>query len=786
MNKRFIYISIIFISIASSILFFSIKHFNQQSIVENKVISYLSSDARRLIQFKNPDELYNKYFTQNMILKKIQSKEKLQFVRVLQELDSLYHLATSQSIQIQDYSFYLGIYSMNDWLLGFSAQQVQDISKIKKILHALNYPYKEIDGNFFIASHSSGLQKIGVSPSSTKSRMKEWMMLFSKHPTPLHVYQKQDTIELAYQVVFEPRKMFINGYVNYKNVSSKNVHSTKMTDIPGFSNVLYCSIKPSQINTIDISAENEYVNDVLRSIKNTVLPKQIELKEGNIFPFQNFETMYEAAQSVADSVFQKEDIYVFRLKKEYSPDIAQVLNYKADSILYLALSEYNLAITNDTNFITQNKNVLLHNFSNASYYFVLQNNVPSLYIENTGYSAYLPIALQIQKDTSLYNFYSEIFSSNADYFSFVMSIERSISNTGYLWTYQHNTSIQKIAGIFDDHKTRLQFILIQDSLNNLVAINANGEKLWSYPLESPIQSEIFNVDMLKNNKHQILFNTHHKIYLIDRNGQNVGRFPLQFVSAMTNPIGVFDYENKKNYRIWFSTRNYYTYNYTMDGKLADSYRPYYLNEVVSQAPYYASIGLSDYIVLITTKGRIIGISRKGEGRFALSHTLPDNTLDYYFDIGNTLANSYLYYCSKDGLKRISFSNELKDIIDFENQDVVDAKFTNHTFDKSVQLATLSSHQFILYSLKGEQLYSYSLDTNYTELRLQHSNTNIYFILRYADYYTIIQQSIDSDRRIIVQNLNSTTWPFITNIFKDDKDYLIYTKKDKVVCKKITS
>lgn len=781
MSKRFIYISIIFIITASSILFFSIRYFNQQSIIENKVLSLIPENASVLIQFKNPDELYNKYFTQNIIFKKIISKDKHILADIIQKLDSVYHIVISQSIQIQDYSFHFAVYPDNKWLLGFSAYQTKDISKIKKIIEVLKYHCKEIEGNFFISDNLSELQKIHSS-ASTKNIMKEWMLIFSKNPTPLHIYQKKDTTELAYQINFQPRKIFINGFIKYKNTGVEKFHCTKTNIAHLFENINKLSI--THFDIAEITTEDEYLNEFIRIIKKYSAFKQIQIPDVKLLPITNSEKIYEAIKPLADSAVQTDNILLFSIKRKYIPELASMLNFNADTMMYVALSENNLAITTHKNSIINNTDILMSDLSKSACYLVMLNNISPTDIENTGYFKHIPVPLKIQKDTLMYNFYSEIFSSDKNYFSFIMSIEKSIVNAGYLWTYQHNYSIQKILGVFDDHKTQLQFILLQDSLNNLITINSNGEILWTYTLESPVKSKVFNVDILKNNKHQILFNTAQKIYLIDRNGKNVGRFPIKFTSEITNPINVFDYDNNKNYRIWFSTRNYYTYNYTLDGKTAEQYRPYYFDEVITQPPYYTSIGPSDYIILITAKGKIIGISRKGDGRFILSHTLPLDISDYHFDIGNTLQNSYLYYCSKDGLKRISFSDDLKSIFEFKNQDIIDARFTYNNFDKSTQLAVLSSRQFLLYSLKGDELYSYSTDTNYTALHIQKSNTNTYFILSNNSYYTILQQNIDKDIQIIAQNIHSTTLPFITNIFNDNKDYIIYTEKNKVFCKKI--
>ncbi len=505
----------------------------------------------------------------------------------------------------------------------------------------------------------------------------------------------------------------------------------------------------------------------------------------NIFPISNYEKLYEVLKPLSDSTYYVDGISFFKLRKIYVPGIVHLLQYQADTIVYLALTENNLAIALQPDYVVNNKNLLFNDFSTTAYYLSVLKNSTLQDIQITAYTKYLPITIYTQRDTALYNFYSEIFNSySPNYFSFVMSMEKSpLSTGGFLWTYHHDYSIRKIVGIFDDHKTQSQFILLQDSLNNLITLNSNGEKMWTYRLPGIVKSKVFNVDIFKNHKHQILFNTSNAIYLIDRNGKDVGRFPLKFTSDITTPINVFDYDNKKNYRIWFSTENHYTYNYTLDGKIAEQYRPYYWQEVIQEPIYYTSVGLSDYMILITTKGKIVAISRKGDGRWVLSNTLPKSIYDYCFDIGNTLQDSYIYYCMNNALKRISFSDQLKDVVSF-NTKVTNAQFVYNTFNHSKSLVVLFPQKLVLYSLKGDVLYNYSLDTTYKNLHIQFIGTNTYFILSNDSYHTIIQQDIDKNFNLVLRNVYSTLLPIITNIFNNQIDYIIYANNERVFCKKI--
>ncbi|MBN2773348.1 MAG: hypothetical protein JXR31_03805, partial [Prolixibacteraceae bacterium] len=91
-------------------------------------------------------------------------------------------------------------------------------------------------------------------------------------------------------------------------------------------------------------------------------------------------------------------------------------------------------------------------------------------------------------------------------------------------------------------------IIVQDDKNRLHLITQEGRVRWSVEIPGKILGTIFQVDYLRNGKLQFLFNTKDKIYLIDREGNNVLPFPVALRSPATNGLNVFDYDNNRKYR----------------------------------------------------------------------------------------------------------------------------------------------------------------------------------------------------------------------------------------------
>ena len=99
-----------------------------------------------------------------------------------------------------------------------------------------------------------------------------------------------------------------------------------------------------------------------------------------------------------------------------------------------------------------------------------------------------------------------------------------------------------------NHNNRKYEILIQDKNHNLYLIDRKGKILWKTQLDGLIMGKACQVDLYKNNKLQLAFNTEKSFYILDRLGRNVENFPISFKEKITAPVGVFNYDRARNYR----------------------------------------------------------------------------------------------------------------------------------------------------------------------------------------------------------------------------------------------
>jgi hypothetical protein len=173
-----------------------------------------------------------------------------------------------------------------------------------------------------------------------------------------------------------------------------------------------------------------------------------------------------------------------------------------------------------------------------------------------------------------------------------------------------------------NHITKAYDIIVQDVNNVLYLISNNGNTLWKKQLQGKILGDVEQVDVYKNGRLQLTFATTNRIYVIDRNGNDVGQFPLKFNDQITQPLSVFDYDNKKNYRL-LVTQNKNLLMYDSKGKRINGFKYKKAENTILSQPKHFRIGSKDYIVFaqgetleILNRQGITRVNTKGDIKFS--------------------------------------------------------------------------------------------------------------------------------------------------------------------------
>lgn len=212
-----------------------------------------------------------------------------------------------------------------------------------------------------------------------------------------------------------------------------------------------------------------------------------------------------------------------------------------------------------------------------------------------------------------------------------------------MWQTRLDARMSMKPAIVVNHNTGERELFVQDEGNTIYLINDVGRILWKLPIEGKINSEVYQVDMFKNGKLQYLFSTPSHLYLIDRNGNYLPRFPLAFKSPCEQGISVADYENNKNYRVFAPGVDHHVYLYELSGNFVKGWDvPKSDNDIVSKI-YHFRVDGKDYLVY-ADQYRLYILDRKGKERVKVSTLL------------NLSGNTPLYLTRQDGQMKIAFSD----------------------------------------------------------------------------------------------------------------------------------
>ena len=190
-----------------------------------------------------------------------------------------------------------------------------------------------------------------------------------------------------------------------------------------------------------------------------------------------------------------------------------------------------------------------------------------------------------------------------------------------------------------NHVTGEQEMFVQDSACHVYLINDAGRVLWTYPLGEPINSEVYQVDLYKNGKLQYLFSTPSKIYLIDRNGNAAGNFPLTLRSKCTQGITLYDYDDNKDYRIFVPADDQRVYLYDLNAKIVQGWMPARADKPLVTPVRHFRVEGKDYLVF-ADRYRLYILDRRGKERVSV------NTI---FDLPNA---TDIMMVRKDGAPRL--------------------------------------------------------------------------------------------------------------------------------------
>ena len=235
-----------------------------------------------------------------------------------------------------------------------------------------------------------------------------------------------------------------------------------------------------------------------------------------------------------------------------------------------------------------------------------------------------------------------------------------------LWELDFDVELYEEINTLYNHKTKSKELAVQDKNNVLYLISNSGVVLWQKKLDSKILGDIQQIDLYKNKKFQMVFNTEKYLYLIDRNGNKVESYPKKLRWKATAGVGVFDYSKIRDYRFLVPMGKHLVM-YDGKGKVVKGFASK-VSGTINKTPQHFRVKGKDYIVASTSSGRIYVLDRRGKNKFKIpkKHLLGRNS--FYLTEASTLKKSSFVTTSKKGELLSVFLNGVVDVTAIEDFD----------------------------------------------------------------------------------------------------------------------
>ncbi|MGM0635401.1 MAG: hypothetical protein ACQESK_05005 [Bacteroidota bacterium] len=166
---------------------------------------------------------------------------------------------------------------------------------------------------------------------------------------------------------------------------------------------------------------------------------------------------------------------------------------------------------------------------------------------------------------------------------------------------------------FTNWRTQQKDIAFQDIKNKLFLYDTKGNKIWEKQLDAPIVGDIQEIDIYRNTRIQLVFTTENKLYLLDKDANEVDPFPIEFSKKITQGLSIFDYDKNGKYRFVITQGNNLKM-FNKEGKAVKGFDFDLAKNDISFSPKHFRIANRDYIIVSEENKQHHILSRTGEKR----------------------------------------------------------------------------------------------------------------------------------------------------------------------------
>jgi hypothetical protein len=452
-------------------------------------------------------------------------------------------------------------------------------------------------------------------------------------------------------------------------------------------------------------------------------------------------------------------------------DIKTLINSfdQKTSFVYAALIDNALVITQSVSQIKKiiNSKAIKDNLtSNSKYlnyknqkskkhsFFWVYNNSNSMDLNDYPFIGFSGV---INENIALLDFdYSKLNQSketNEIFTEFFLTFENEI-NSDPIWLKNHINNQYDFA--------------FQDSENYLYYYSNKGSQYWKKKIPKKIIGDIKQIDIYKNGRLQIIFRTEDRLYVLDRNGNEVKELSFEIDSGENNmPISIFDYEKNRNYRFLVTNDNIIEM-FDSRGKKVSGFKPNTFESSIIKSPVHIRIDGKDFIIVQLENGDLKILDRRGRDRINIDEQIQfsQNSIYSYMKTFTTTDNQgYLVQIDLDGkLSKKNLNITSDNLIDIKNDNLVyisenilsikgininlpfgrysKPKIFNESSRMLIGISDFSENNIYLYEDNGELIKGFPLKGNsIIDIRDSDKDGKIEVLTR-LDNYSIVSYKVN--------------------------------------------
>jgi len=439
-------------------------------------------------------------------------------------------------------------------------------------------------------------------------------------------------------IVFKP-EVEEKLWTNFKNVGTEKSTSVEVipSNFTSSTSVLFSNFEKLS-NTSESIEQTPEIDSLYLNLREITSIK-LQNDKATVLVSNNIDQTYAHLKKVSNPFKSIRDNTIYKLNQPFTPAIKLKTILEVFEVDFFTIHMDHIILSNKLetleNLIIQinNKNVVANQSNYNNHLASLNEECHIQWLTNLGNQD------DFFKNHSRDSFKPAFKSIKWDNHELLMSQLIVEDDFGYLNVLlkktienQKNTEVEQLARLkserniinkptfFENWRTGQQDVVYQDDKNVLHLKDTKGNLIWSKPLENPIIGEISSIDIYQNRRIQMAFATKNNIYIVDKNGNDVKPFPLNFRDDISQGLSVFDYDKNGKYRftVVFDDK------IKMYDKKAKRVRGFKFRKTKSNIIFplkHIRMGNKDYIVALEESGILHILNRQGKTRIELDRNL---------------------------------------------------------------------------------------------------------------------------------------------------------------------